>query len=180
MTISTTWLHKACIGIVLLINVIDASAGKLPEWNNYQGNAAHTGYVPARFNPANFRVIWNWTSPHSSDGVTPFINPVTISKGLIAVTDDDYFSPQALYVLDEATGTILWQYEFPADTPALNPPTINNGKIFVATSGHSDTFMHQFDAYSGNLLWQTPFDAQWEHYLAPTVYRHRYLHIFLL
>lgn len=153
--------------------------GQLPAWNNYQGNASHTGYVPARFSSKDFKEVWSWISPHSTDGVVPYINPVTISDGKIAVTDDDYFSQQALYVIDETSGIVLWSHEFLSSTfsglPALNPATINNGSIYVATSGHDDTYMHKFDANTGALLWKTPFSAQWEHYYAPTVFQNMVL-----
>ena len=119
--------------------------------------------------PSAAKQVWEWRSPHATDGVMPFINPVTVSNGKIAVSDDDYFSPQALYVLKEADGTLLWKYEFPSDTPGLNPATIRNGHVYVATSGHEATFMHSFDAASGTLEWKSPFQAQWPHFLAPTV-----------
>lgn len=159
----------ASAGALVVSAGLSASAVAAGEWDNYQGNAQHTGYVAQRLDPANFRRAWQWTSPHAVDGVTPFINPVTISRGRIAVTDDDYHSPQALYVLDERSGRVLWKHEFPADTPALNPPTLSRGTISVATSGHEDTIMHRFDAETGALLWSSPFSSQWPHYLAPLV-----------
>lgn len=159
------------IGLIIISLVFTTGASALPAWDNYQGNAAHRGYVPVKFTPSYFRTVWSWVSPHRADGVTPFINPVTVSGGRIAVTDDDYHSPQALHVIDESSGVELWSYEFPSDTPGLNPATINNGFIYAATSGHEATFMHKFDATTGALLWKTPFSAQWEHYLAPTVFR---------
>lgn len=156
---------------LLAVVALSVHAKPLPAWNNMQGNAEHTGFVPVSLDASLFRRAWQWTSPHAADGVVPFINAVTAEKGRIAVTDDDYFSPQSLYLLDEGTGALLWRHDFPADTPGLNPPTLNGNLIHVATAGHSDTFMHQFDAATGTLLWKTAFEAQWEHYLAPTVVR---------
>lgn len=163
------WRRAAALAIFACLPA--ASVWAASDWDNYQGNAQHTGYVAKSFNPASFRQAWQWTSPHAADGVMRSINAVTMAGGLIAVTDDDYFSPQALYVLDELTGQVQWVHEFPSDTPGLNPPTLHDGHVSVATSGHEATFMHQFDAQSGTLLWKTPFSAQWEHYLAPLVGR---------
>ncbi len=145
------------------------AATTAPNWDSYQGNNQHTGYVPLTLRPRGAQQIWTWQSPHAQDGVMPFINPVTISDGRIAVTDDDYNSAQALYVLKERDGSLIWKVEFPADTPGLNPATIKDGKVFAATSGHQATFMHAFNAANGTLLWKAPFSAQWPHFLAPTV-----------
>lgn len=142
---------------------------RAPEWETHQGNAAHTGYVPLRLKAEHFHVAWAWTSTNATAGVTPFINPVATGRGLIAVTDDDWFSPQSLYVLNEADGALRWQHDFAADLPALNPPALHNGVVFAATSGHEATFMHAFAAADGQLLTKSPFNAQWAHYLAPTV-----------
>ena len=43
------------------------------------------------------------------------------------------------------------------------------GRVFVATSGHEDTAMWSLDIADGTVKFRTDFDAQWEHYLAPTV-----------
>jgi len=171
MTVATF----ARLGALLAGTALAASAAaqsfapRAGDWESYQGNIQHTGYVPITLNAAASRKIWEWRSPHAADGVLPAINPVTISGGRIAVSDDDYFSPQALYVLNEGDGSVLWSHEFPPTTPGLNPATIINGRIFVATSGHQETLMHSFDAETGALLWATHFDSQWPHFLAPTV-----------
>lgn len=159
-------LAAACLSSTATVAV---AAAATPQWSQYQGNAQHTGYVPIALRPQSARKAWEWRSPHAADGVTAYINPVAISDGVVAVTDDDYFAPQALYLLDERSGETLQTYEFPASTPALNPPAIFKGTVFVATSGHEETFMHAFDVVSGTLLWKTPFPAQWPHYLSPAI-----------
>src|SRR2546429_7043728 len=50
----------------------------------------------------------------------------------------------------------------------LNHPAVAGGRVFVASSGHSDTYMWSFNLDDGALEFQTPFESQWEHYLAPT------------
>jgi hypothetical protein len=46
---------------------------------------------------------------------------------------------------------------------------VADGRVFVASSGHQDTFMWSFDVNDGTFKYKTPFDSQWEHYLAPVV-----------
>lgn len=165
-------LRPWIFAIVATLGVAAASAqvaGRVPDWDSVQGNAQHTGHVPLTLQPTKARTVWEWRSPRAGDGVTPFVNPVTVVGGRIAVSDDDYFSPQSLYLLNEADGSVLWTHAFAADTPGLNPPTLKGDHVYVATSGHEATRMHAFDAATGALVWQTAFPGQWPHFLAPTV-----------
>lgn len=139
------------------------------DWDNYQGNPRRTGYVAEQFDASKFHRVWQWKTPRAATTSGARINPVTISGGLIAVTDDPYHDAGALYVLRERDGSLKWQHDFPAGTPAINPPTLNNGKVLVATSGHEQTQLFRFDARTGQLHWQAPFESQWGHYLAPLV-----------
>ena len=154
--------------ICFVLSLIGCTPPFLPDWETFQGNAGHTGYVPARLNPENFVKIWEWKSPNSETGVTPFINPAVAADGVVYVTDDDYFSDQQLYALDETDGSVIWTFDF-GEVAALNQPAVNGSTIYVATSGHGDTFMWGIDAASGDVLFKTPFDTQWPHYLSPTV-----------
>jgi outer membrane protein assembly factor BamB len=139
------------------------------EWSTFQGNATHTGYVPVTIDPGAIAKAWQWTTPTGGR-----ISPVAISVGRIAVSDDKWFDYQSTYVLNGKDGSLLWSHNF-GYISALNPPGMTGGSVYVATSGHSNltgdsqTFLFGFDAESGASLFQTGFDSQWEHYLAPTV-----------
>lgn len=135
------------------------------NWETYQGNAAHTGYVPVTLDPANFTPRWSWVTPDAGNG----IEPVVIADGLVYVTSAGLFSGSSnLYALSESDMTTHWKSGLGA-APRANPPAVSGGKVFVATSGHSDTFMWSFDASTGAQLSKTAFSSQWEHYYAPVI-----------
>jgi len=133
----------------------------LPEWETYQGNAAHTGFVPVTLNAGIFSARWS-----REFGVS--LSPATAANGKMFVSTPVYFNTATLYALSEADGSQTWAHSF-GRVPALNPPAAYGGRVFVATSGHSDTFMWAFNADDGAQVFKTPFSAQWEHYLAPTL-----------
>jgi outer membrane protein assembly factor BamB len=146
---------------------IDRPALIVPEWQTFQGNAGHTGFVPVTLDPTKFAKAWEWR--RTSTGVLGFINAVATENGKVFVTDDEYFgSLTSLYALNEADGTLAWRQDF-INAPALNPPAAANGVVYAATTGHSDTFLWAFKASDGSLMFKSAFDGQWPHVLAPTV-----------
>lgn len=138
----------------------------LGEWETFQRDAGHTGYVPAVFRPHSFAFKWAWRRPTS--GTLGFINPVATAPGLVFVSDDEYSGSPALRALRESDGTQVWQQTF-QNYPALNPPAAANGKVYVATTGHQQTFLWAFHASTGMPVFQNTFAAQWSHVLAPTI-----------
>jgi outer membrane protein assembly factor BamB len=51
----------------------------------------------------------------------------------------------------------------------MNPPAVSGNSVYVATTGHEQTFLYAFDVADGSPKFQATFDAQWPHVLAPTV-----------
>jgi hypothetical protein len=98
------------------------------------------------------------------------LSTLTVSGGQIYVD-----SGSLLYALKEFDNSTLWSHDFSnivyAGTigAALNPPAVSGGNVYVTTSAQTATYMFGLTASSGTVLFQTPFAAQWEHYLAPTV-----------
>jgi PQQ-like domain len=136
----------------------------VPAWEMFQANAAHNGYVPVTLDPSQF-------ATRALQILNDSVSPVAVENGIVYVA-----SPPLLYALREADLGTIWSYDFSAlgivasNFPySLNVPSVNSGKVYIATSGQQETFMFGFDATAGTLLFQTPFGAQWEHYLAPTV-----------
>ncbi len=54
-------------------------SGAAPEWQTFQGNPAHNGYVPTTLNPSCFTRVWEWK--REPGGVLGFINAVTTEAG---------------------------------------------------------------------------------------------------
>ena len=135
------------------------------DWETFQANAAHTGYVPVTLNANNFSQRWRWTVPESNNKVSPAV----IANGLVYVSSSGYFaSSSKLYALKETDKSIAWQHDF-GSVNALNPPAVSAGKVFAATSGHADTFMWGFSADAGVQQFSTAFLAQWPGFYAPTI-----------
>jgi outer membrane protein assembly factor BamB len=133
------------------------------EWNTYQGNSSHTGYVPGALDPSYFGLLWQRTNLGNK------LSPPVIGGGKVFVSNDGYFTGGALTAFDAATGATSWSIN-PFGSPfSINPPAYANGKVYIQTCNHSsDTYMHAFDANSGGLAYRAAFAAQWERYYSPT------------
>lgn len=138
------------------------------NWSMFQGNAAHTGYVPVTLDAAKFSPRWIWHVP-GSDESSPAVSPAVSADGVVYVTIPGNFAVANLYALRESDSGTKWQYSFDSIF-TINPPSVANGTVYAASSGHEDTFMWFFDADTGFLKFQTAFQSQWEHYYSPTIY----------
>lgn len=136
----------------------------LGEWETFQRDAGHTGYVPATFHPRHFSYKWEWRRPA---GTQRFIHGVATAPGLVFVSDDGA-GTLGLRALRENDGSIVWEQVFP-NYPALNPPAAANDKVYVSTTGHEKTFLFAFRASNGAPVFQNSFAAQWSHVFAPTI-----------
>jgi outer membrane protein assembly factor BamB len=135
-------------------------------WPMFQGNAAHTGYLPVRLDPASFVPRWQ-TDVGGAFG----LNPVAAGEGRVFVTLRTYFdSVPTLYALDALQGGVVWSKTF-AGAFSVNPPSLAYGSVYVQTGNHgNDTWLRAFDAVTGEPVFQSAHSAQWERYFAPTVY----------
>jgi outer membrane protein assembly factor BamB len=141
---------------------------RIDEWETHQRNASHDGYVPITLDPSKFAKVWEWQRPPASEPVGG-INAVATSNGSVYVSTSVYFGEGKLYSLDENNGQLRWNVSF-GTVPGLNPPAYHDGRVYVTTTGHSDTFLWSFDAADGTFKFKSPFAAQWSSILAPTAY----------
>jgi len=137
---------------------------KLPEalaWTTYRGNAAHSAFVPAEVNPAEFTRRWV-----RSGGVSS----VVVEEGRIYHADLD-----RTVAISEDTGDVQWTFDAGL-VYAGHPPAVANGQVFVVTSPEvfDGTFIRTLDAATGQLKASratTPGgDLEFNFYLAPTPY----------
>jgi hypothetical protein len=138
------------------------------DWTTFQGNAGHTGYVPVTLDPTRFNRRWKWKVPASDPAIEGVVTPVVAADGRVHFVVSGYFKPSTAYALNEFDRTVAWRHDF-GTIFAVHPPAVGGGKVFMASSGHSDTFMWSFDATSGMMLSKVPFGSQWERYYAPTI-----------
>ncbi len=134
----------------------------IDEWAQHQSNAAHTGYVPVTLDVTKFNRRWKWLGDELR------LQPVVTDGGMLFVVNTGYFNAVKVQALNEADKSLVWSHDF-GDVFAANPPSTHDGNVFLATSGHENTFMWSFVGDSGELNFRTAFSAQWEHYYAPTI-----------
>jgi hypothetical protein len=145
-------------------NIPQDEWSQAPEWTTYQGNIRHTGYMPVTLKPQVFNELWVVNIQEGNE-----LNPVTSANGAVFVTPRNFSDNQKLYVLESETGEVRWEYAF-GDIHSVNPPSYDNGKIYLTTGGHEDTFLWAFDAVSGTVDFRTSYRNQWYRYYAPTIY----------
>lgn len=137
-----------------------------PDWSTFQGNAAHTGYVPVTLDPN--QASTRWQVP------VPAFNYFNGRFNLASVTTEGgrLFSAgaNAVTARSEHDGATLWTYSFAGlQAPSVNPPAVKDGTVYVAAGQNSSTTMFGFDARDGAVRFRTGMASQWENYLAPTV-----------
>lgn len=142
------------------------------DWSTFQGNAAHTGFVPVTLNAAAFNHRWKWSAPaNGGQQWTP--SDLATGAGMFYVSHGTALSnlqhPE-LIAFRESDGSRAWSHSF-ADLQyhITNPPAFSQGKVFMAAGAQSSTYMFAFTAASGEQLFRSQMSSQWQNYLAPTV-----------
>ena len=130
-------------------------------WSTFQGNAAHTGYVPVYLNTNEFEHLWTWPEPTTEpalinaeavgDEPVP-INPVAAGDGKVFVTTAWESGLNVAIALDSATGDEMWRYDFddPRVIDSINPPAYANGTVYIQSGVGNDSYLWAFDAELSN------------------------------
>jgi outer membrane protein assembly factor BamB len=163
---TTHRLRGAVLSGVVALLLLGAPSGHA-EWQTYQSNAAHTGYAPGTYDPANFHSLWS-TNIGGSNG----FNDLAVGGGQVYVSRSYYFNNQpSFWAVDAATGKQTWSKSF-GSVYSTNAPAYADGVVYIQTCNHSgDTWLHAFDVNTGKYVFKSPFSAQWESYLSPTIYK---------
>jgi len=140
-----------------------ADWSQVGDWATFQGNPQHTGFVPGTIDPVSFHPLWTVTPAAGTA-----LNPVTAAAGKVFVSTNAYFGRQMIAVLDAQTGAQKWARDF-GQIHGVHPPAYDNGRVFVTTSGHQDSYLWGFDAETGSVAFRSAYGNQWSRYFAPTV-----------
>jgi PQQ-like domain/Bacterial Ig-like domain (group 2) len=132
-------------------------------WPTFQGNARHTGHVPVTADPLAFRERW-------VEIITPGLplNAVAAADGKVFVSTGFHYNEQSLAAFDIHTAGRLWTKEF-GIVQAVHPPAYGEGRVYVTTGGHWDSFLWGFDAATGDVEMKSSYHNQWFRYFAPVV-----------
>jgi hypothetical protein len=142
----------------------------VPAWSTYQGNASHTGYVPASFDTAAFNRRWGVAAPvkDPSLGYGTTKAPA-LDNGKAYLASGTILGPWVLRALDEDSGTTVWSVDMGTKV-TVNPPAAANGKVYIVATAGRDTFLYIYDQANGNLIGKTAMQSQGQMYQAPTVF----------
>ncbi len=144
----------------LSINIVDERAG---SWTMFGNNPQHTGFNGMDTISVPLKLRW---SEYFNGGP---VNPVCIVNDQVIATVDSYGVNQGVYVLDLHSGDIEWEEQY-NQVFSVNPPSFGYGNVYVqAYDEGSNTHLKAFDLFTGETVWDSPFNAQWEEYLAPTI-----------
>lgn len=150
--------------IVATCTLLNGAAMASDQWAMNQANPSHTGYIPVTINTAD--IAFRWKKRVSSSA----LSPVTVAENRIFVSDPGYFGTQHLYAIKK-NGNLAWGKAF-SNIFSVNPPSYDSGKVYVQTGNSTPgTYLRAYQAKDGNLVFQAPHAAQWERYLAPTIYK---------
>lgn len=161
------WIVPLTVNVKSPINLSALKAiDGLSSWTTYQGNAAHTGFVDASFDPAAFSRRWhlpnitNYSNSYAStalDGGRAFFvrRGVANHRELLAVSED--------------TGELAWKVDLGL-LNQVNPPAAANGRVYVTSTGQADSYLWGYDQATGALLKKLVMSSQWPDYSAPTIF----------
>ena len=136
------------------------------DWQTFQGNSAHTGFVPATISPDQLVTRWQQgVAMNVYFNGTVNLATVTTSDGLFYIAGGNQLQARR-----ESDAGLVWSYDFSGlQFPSVNPPAVSNGVVYIAAGQQSSTYMFAFDAATGALIFKAPMSSQWENYLAPTI-----------
>lgn len=131
------------------------------EWETLQRTSRHDGYVPVTIDSTRFQADWTYVSPTYS------------LSGVVTDANNIYFAERgssSIFAKRASDGATVWRRVFTGTYgPAVNPPTISGGVVYVATTSQDDTWVHALRASDGLQTYQSQFSTQWADILNPTV-----------
>lgn len=164
VTITATSEGKSASTVITVLARVPGDWSQVTsDWTTFQGNANHTGYVPAIVDPSIFKQRWVDTL---GAGQLP-VNPVTFGPGVVYASNTGYFASAAIYALDLSTGVQRWTVAAGQNNSTM-PPTYANGTVYMQTNDIS-SYLWAFDASSGTVRFRVGYSSQWSTYFAPVV-----------
>ena len=134
------------------------------DWSTFQGNAAHTGYVPVTLNPDQFALRWKIGSVNPRSTTQGYL-PATLvaANGLFYTARDN-----KLQARKELDGSVVWTYDLGSLTyPSVNAPAVDNGVVYMMAGQQQSTYMFGLDAATGGVLLKSSLPSQWGSFMAP-------------
>lgn len=132
----------------------------------YQGNAAHTGFVPLDIDPNKIQKLWQVNLGQiDTPGISYIVYPATIGKKYVMVSNSHSHTLEAFSFKN---GRLKWSKSF---NSTVQPSAYSDGTIFVQTVNNysPSTLLRAYKENDGELVFESPFTAQWQNYNAPVI-----------
>lgn len=138
-----------------------------PEWSTFQGNAAHTAYVPVTINPDQMQLRWKSAAINSNTSSSYYgydnSATLTVANGVFYGAGSNMLKARKEY-----DGSVVWSYDFSGlSSPMVYPPAVANGTVYMA-AGQSPIYLFAFDAATGAVRFKAPLAYPWNATQAPT------------
>ena len=151
----------ATANATVLVRVGYISGG---DWETTGNGPGRSGFYDAYLGGNLFELAWENTFEGKLGGSA-------IVGGKVYTSRDLPQSAAQMVSMDLSSGAVVWSQEIPGQNPAsVDPPTWNDGKLYFLRNNHSsDSQLWALNAQDGNILWNSPFQQQWERHKAPLV-----------
>lgn len=154
------WIVPLTVNVTSSTNLTSLTAiDGLDTWSTFQGNAAHTAYVAASFNPAAFTRRWRLAADSSG---TNNYGTTAIDNGKVFIVQAKNYTSE-LIALSEDTGGIVWKTDL-RGVGYFGSPAASNGRVYVAGS-----WLSSIDQSTGKLVNEDELSLQSLNLKAPTV-----------
>lgn len=136
------------------------------DWTTFQGNNAHTGYVPVEVKADQMLLRWKRGAVNNSgSGYNASMSPLVTSNGRFFASGNN-----KLTAYQESDGAPVWSYDTSGlQYPSVNPPAVDGGVVYLAAGQQESTYMLGLDAANGSVRMKSQMSSQWENYLSPVV-----------
>lgn len=135
-------------------------------WSTYQGNAAHTGYVPASFDASKFTRRWQVPTIANGGGVDHGHSGVAIDHGIVYLTAYDSAQGYVVAAISEDTGADVWRALL-GQGWAATAPAVANGQVLALSATVTAGSFSRYDQRTGALLGRTGLNADQPVAMAP-------------
>ena len=154
-------IANAAASTMYRIGVAWANPG---EWEMFQRDAAHTGYVPVPLRASRIRKAWEVLGGIGNHSAAP--GGVTTGEGrafFSQLVGQEWF----LTALRGVDGSVAWARPFDQFiTP--NAPAFSEGRVYV-TAGGDGSMLWSFDATDGTPVFGSTVPGLWINVMAPTI-----------
>jgi hypothetical protein len=141
-----------------------------PDWGTFQGNAGHTGHVPASVNPDRFSLRWKTAGNKVNVSFNLAKQNLVTSGGLLFVASSGWMDGGMITARRELDGAEAWRFDLAGlPYPVANPAAVANGVVYFAAGYQGDAYLFARNAVDGSAVFRADISSQWEAYYAPTI-----------